>query len=330
MQKYFYLILGLSLLSIFCAKKMLPPSPDRFPPHLIEIEPVNRVKINLTFDEEINISKLATQSFTITTVNGESLKIKTLGQERSQNIISLFTEPAKPEQYYLSGSFEDKQGNVTTINNKKFKGSSVTDTFPPKIAETAPKLGTIAKFKNVIIDFNFSEPMDTASEVIFITTPLDKNKIKWNWRYDWQNITFGYSDSFEPKSVVYFILLPTLKDLEGNELDLAGYTFFAPESILPSKNIFGNLNYQAKPFKNGIIVFSNDKTKALAVSDVSGNFSVRLDTISYKVTAIADTNFDNFVDLYAEIINYNPQDTTKPKLNLLPILEGQEIDKYIR
>jgi hypothetical protein len=313
-----------------CAKKMLPPSPDRFRPHLLEINPVNRVRLDLVFDEDINISKLTTENFHITSVNGATLQIRTLGKSNNRYTISLFTTPTKPGQYLLSAIVEDMNNNVAQIDSRKFQSSTFIDTFAPKITSFSPKVGAIKRYKNILIDFTFSEPMDTTSTVNFIVTPLDKNKINWVWSKDWQNITFGYPDSLIPNTIVSFVLLPTLTDLENNRLDACGYTFFTTESILPAVLVSGNLFYQEKPFANGIVVFTSNSVKTLAVSDLSGNFSARLDSASYTITAIADTNHDGFVDLFAEKTGFNTTDTTHIRLNVIPILEGQQIDTYLR
>jgi hypothetical protein len=310
---------------------MLPPSPDRFPPHLSEINPINRIKIDLVFDEDIDLSKVTNQSFFINSYDGETLKIRTVSRGSNSQTISLFTEPSKSDVYYLSGTFEDKSGNPSSVANKKFHASTYIDTIRPKIIAVLPVINTTKKYKRIFFDFSFSKPMDTTSDVNFTAYPLDKTKINWSWSFDWQNLTFTYPDSLEPKTNVYFILRPTIKDLEGNRLDLAGYTFFTSETIQPPALITGNIYYQNKPYKNSIVILSaNQKTNALAISDNLGKFTTRLDKGIYNITAIADTNYDNLIDLFANYNNFSTEDTIKPQLNLEPVLESKEIDSYIR
>jgi hypothetical protein len=325
-----YFLFGTIFVSIFCAKKMLPPSPDRFAPHLSEIDAVNRVRIDLNFDEEINVSKLTPQSLFITSSAGETLRIRTISRGKTSNTVSLFTEKIKPEEYYLSGTVEDKAGNIRRVVNKRFKGSSIIDTIPPTILSIIPKIGAIKLYKRIYFDFGFSEPMDTLSNINYLVYPLDKNKIKSEWSSDWQDLTFSYPDSLLPHTAVYFILQPTLKDLENNWIANCGYTFFYTDSVIPSVLASGNLYYHDKAYKNGIIIFANDTTKRITVSDISGKFSIRLDSTLYNITAIADTNYDNTVDLFTEQKNFNPKDTTTIKLNLTPILESKTIDSYLR
>jgi len=309
---------------------MLPPSPDRFPPNLLEINPINRIKLDLVFDEDINASKLTSQSLTVTSGNGETLKIRTLTRGKTANIISLFTESIKLEQYYLTGVVEDKFGNIRNIINKSFKGSAVIDTFRPTITTVVPKIGATKIYKKIYFDFGFSKPMDTLSVINYLVYPLDKNKIRWEWSRDWQNLTFSYPDSLSPHTTVYFILQPTLKDLENNRLENCVYTFFYTDSVLPPILASGNLSYENQPYKNGIVIFTSDMTKRVAVSDGSGKFSIRLDSALYNIIAVADTNYDNLVDLFAEQKTFSFKDTTTVKFNLIPILESKTIDSYLR
>jgi len=315
------------LLLAACAKKMLPPSPDRFAPRLLVIEPINRIKIDLTFDEDINISKMTNQSLVITTTNKETLRIRTISSRK--NTISLFTEPTKPGLYYISGMVEDKNKNLAQVN-KKFLASSTIDTIAPRVAGIFPSPGTTKKIKNVYIEFSFSEPMDTTSAVRFLTLSLDTSQIKWSWSSDWQKLTFGYPESLLPNTTVYFALQPTIHDLENNRIKEYGYTFFTSDSNLAPILVTGNLFYENQPYKSGIVIFSNPASKSLALSDISGKFSVRLDTAIFNVTAISDTDFDNQIDLLAELKDFNPADTNKIKLDLKPISEKKDIDQYLR
>lgn len=306
---------------------MLPPSPDRFAPRLIEIQPINRIRIDLTFDEDINISKLTSRNIVITTSNQETLGIRTISSKK--NTISLFTKPTKPGLYFLSGLVEDKYGNSARIN-KKFTASSFVDTIAPRITQIFPNPGTTNKIKNIYIEFGFSEPVDTTSPIQFITLSIDKNQLRRSWSSDWQKITFGYPESLLPNTTVYFTITPTIKDLENNRIQEYGYTFFTSDSNLAPLLVTGELFYIDKPYKNGIILFSNPETKAFTVSDKSGKFSVRLDSANYNITALADTDFDNQVDLIAKLNDFYSADTNTIRIDLEPVLEKIDLDKYLR
>lgn len=318
---------------------MLPPSPDRFAPQLQEVYPVDQIRLDLIFNEDINFSVLNQESFLITTTDYETLPIRTIQRGTNSNIITIYTRPLKPLQYFISGTVEDRYNNIAHIK-RNFKASSIIDTFPPRITSISPKIGTTKKNHNVFFKIRFSEPIDTTGPVNFIIYPLDKSRINWQYSNDWQTLTFGYLlrgksnnvliDSLPPNTIVYFMLQPTLTDLSNNHMKNCAYTFFSTESILPSVIASGNLYYQNLSYADGIIIFSNPKTKAITVSDPNGKFSVRLDAALYNISAVKDTNFDNLVDLSAEVYNFNPLDTIPLNLFLQPIEQGKEIDYYLR
>jgi len=318
---------------------MLPPSPDRFPPRLQEILPVNQIRLDLVFDEEINQGTLNPQSFLLTTPDNETLLIRTVSRGTSSNIITLYTQPLQPVQYLISGTVADRFNNIAQFR-RNFKASAIIDSIPPRITRFLPQIGTTRKNRNISFEFSFSEPMDTTRPVSFIVYPLDKQRINWQYSGDWQSLTFGYStrgkpgeifaDSLAPNTNVYFILQPSLTDLSGNRLQNCAYTFFTTESLLPPVIVSGNLFYQNQPYADGIVIFSNPNSKAITVSDEQGNFAIRLDSALYQIIAVKDTNFDYFVDLITEPADFNPLDTMPIKLNLQSILESQEIDYYLR
>jgi hypothetical protein len=318
---------------------MLPPSPDRFPPRLQEIIPVNQIRLDLIFDEEIDYGAISEQSFLLTTPNNETLLIRTVSRGASLNIMTLYTQPLQPVQYLISGTVADRFNNIAQFR-RNFQASSVIDTISPRITRFLPQIGMTRKNRNISFEFSFSEPMDTARPVGFIVYPLDKQKMNWQYSDDWQSLTFGYStrgkpgetfiDSLAPNTNVYFILQPSLTDLSGNRLQNSAYTFFTTESVLPPVIVSGNLYYQNQPYPDGIVIFTNPNSKAITVSDQQGIFAIRLDSALYQITAVKDTNFDNFVDLSVELNDFNPLDTLPVKLNLQPILKSQEIDYYLR
>ncbi|MEO0091196.1 MAG: Ig-like domain-containing protein [candidate division WOR-3 bacterium] len=327
MKNALYLVITFCLIGLgqlACAKKALPPSPDRFAPNLEKIESVNRTKINLVFDEPIDVSKLTPRSFLIISVTGETLSVRTISSEKKNEVISLFTLPAKPGLHTIYGSVSDRYGNIAHIN-KRFRASSIIDTITPQITAIAPRRGALKLSKNITLELNFSEPMDTTKTINYFIYPLDKSKIKSSWRSDWQGLYLSYLDSLLPHTTVYFILMPTLADLEQNYLREFGYTFFTSDSVLAPVLVSGDLAYNNQPIKEGIILFSNGKTKAITISDVRGNFSLRLNPAIYNITAIADTNFDNKIDLSTKLID-SIFDTGKTiKIALSPTTEDNSV-----
>ncbi len=331
LKNIFYLALVSGLINLFllaCAKKALPPSPDRFSPHLEKIEPINRTRIDLWFNEPIDISQLSTKNFVLVSVSQDTLEVKTITAGKKSEIISLFTPPAKPEIYTLSGLVYDRYGNLLRLR-KRFRPSSIIDTLAPKIIAISPALGTLNKSKNIIIEVNFSEPIDTNRAINYLTLSLDKAKITPHWRSDWQGLYFSYKDSLPPKTYVYFLLLPTLTDLENNQLKELGYTFFTSDSVLVPLLVSGNLIYNTRPIKNGIVLFSRGNDKAITISRATGSFSLRLTPAIYNITAIADTNFDNRIDLSAKLID-SIFATKTININLHPVTEAKLVDEYLQ
>lgn len=318
---------------------MLPPSPDRFPPRLQEIRSINQIRLDLVFNEDINFSALNPQSFLITSPDNEAIRIRTVSRGVSANIVTLYTQPLPASQYLISGTVTDRYDNIARIN-RNFRASVIIDTLLPSITRVLPKIGTTRKNRNISFEFSFSEPIDTTRPVSFVVYPLDKNRINWQYSGDWQSLTFGYStrgkpgeiftDSLEPNTNVYFMLLPNLTDLSGNRLQQSGYTFFTTESILSPIITSGTIFYQDRSYADAVIIFSSPQAKVIAVSDPQGDFAVRLDSLVYSVTAIKDTNFDNLADLYVHLTEYNPLNAIPLKLILQPIKESQELDYYLR
>lgn len=338
---YFYIVCILAAIFTLasCAKKMLPPSPDRFAPRLQEIIPVNQIRLDLSFDEEIDANTLRPDSFYITSPEEETITIRTVSRGTNANTITLYTMPLSQTQYQISGTVADRLNNRVQFR-RKFRASVKIDSIPPRINRILPQSGTTRKNRNIAFEFSFSEPIDTTRPVSFLVYPLDKKRINWQYSSDWQSLTFGYStrsksgeilsDSLAPNTNVYFILQPSLADLSGNRVPNCAYTFFTTESVLPLLIVSGNLYYQNQPHADGIVIFSNPALKAVTISDQQGNFAIRLDSLSYQITALKDTNFDNFVDLIAGLTDFNPLDTIPLKLNLQPVQESQEIDYYLR
>ncbi|MEO0074910.1 MAG: Ig-like domain-containing protein [candidate division WOR-3 bacterium] len=332
-------ILIISSNNINCAKKMLPPSPDRFAPRLQQINPINKTRIDLVFDEPINVASLNPSDFQIISVNKqETLAIKLLTYHPDFKTITIYTNPAINQSYQLLGTLEDRFSN-TAIINRRFTASRVADTTPPQLISIEPKPATTNKNRNVYFEFKFSESIDTTTTPYFIIYPLDKTRIHWQYTKDWQGLTFGYAmrkqnditlDSLPPKTTVYFILMPTLSDLANNRMSNCAYTYFTTESVLSPLIRWGTLNYQNNPYPNGIIIFSNQNQKVITISQLNGDFSVQLDTTFYQIIALADTNYDKSVDLYAELNRYHPLDSITLNIPLSINPPYQKIDDYLR
>ncbi|MEO0094053.1 MAG: Ig-like domain-containing protein [candidate division WOR-3 bacterium] len=296
-----------------CAQKMLPPSPDRFPPKLVEVEVRNRTKINVKFNEDIDPENIIKDSFLIIALN-ETLTIKEISVGRKSNVITLITEKQNPVQYSLQAIVADLAGNWAKIRTR-FYGSIVKDTIPPKILEISPKIGTTKLKKNIKINIRFSEEIDTLLPAKWILLPKTlASRFTSQWQSDYKNLSLAMADSLGNDTIVYFLLPRQVFDFEGNRLSAPGFTFFTSDSMLNTKLVTGKVRSNNRPISDGLVIFAKgaDSNQALAIipTDTSGAFSIQIREGIYNVIAIADTNFDNRIDLSNKIPNFDTKAET--------------------
>lgn len=323
---------GLILILLACAQKMLPPSPDRFPPKLKEVEVLNRTKINLKFNEPIDAKTIIKDSILLTSVHNESLLIREIAIEKNGEIVILVTEPQSPIRYSIVTKVADLEGNWTKVQGK-FYGSSQKDTMPPKIRQITPKPGATKQSSKIRIELKFSEAIDTLSPLNWLVLPKSlRSRFKTNWEGDFKGLSFTLSDSVGTDTIVYFALLRSIFDYDKNRLALAGFTFFTSDTLLLTKLVTGKVKYQDKPFSEALVIFTRgeDSTEAVAftLSDSIGNFAIQVRTGIYDVTALADTNFDNLIDLSGKIQNFNAVDE-KLEIEIFSDSLGKKLDWYL-
>ncbi len=288
---------------------MLPPSPDRFSPKLDEIEVQNRTKINVKFNEEVEPKEISKDSFLITTTDLETLSIKEISVGRKSNIITLITERQKPVHYSFLAKVTDLFGNRAKVKTK-FLGSIVKDTIPPRILEVSPKLGATKLKRNIKIGLRFSEEIDTVIPIEWYILPKAlRNNFTAKWESDHRNLTFSMVDSVGSDTVIYFVVLRSAFDFEGNRITYPGFNFFTSDSLLNTKLVIGKVTQKNKIVRDGFILFSKmaESSQAMAIIpiDTAGAFSIQIREGIYNVTALADTNFDNRIDLNGEIQDFN-------------------------
>uniref|UniRef100_A0A7C6EA54 SbsA Ig-like domain-containing protein n=1 Tax=candidate division WOR-3 bacterium TaxID=2052148 RepID=A0A7C6EA54_UNCW3 len=326
--RIFFLFLGF----LACAQKMLPPSPDRFPPRLAEIEVLNRTKLNLKFNEEISAQSVTKDNFLIYSTQNETLSVKEVMISRRGDIITLVTEKQNPIHYLIQAQVSDLAGNRAKLRSR-FLGSVKKDTIPPRIVEITPKLGS-TKQKKITIRLRFSEEIDTLRPLNWAILPKSlKNRFEQSWQSDYRNLDLTLPDSLGPDTIVYFTLLPTIFDFEGNRLTGPGFTFFTSDSTLNTKLVTGKIQYQNRPITQGLVIFAQvyDSLRALALTvvDSIGSFALQVREGIYEVTAVADTNYDNRVDLSGRIKEFN---TTAQELliEVHPDTVTFDLDWYLR
>ncbi|MEO0080079.1 MAG: Ig-like domain-containing protein [candidate division WOR-3 bacterium] len=295
-RSHVWLVL-ISTLLLACAKKMLPPSPDRFPPHLTEVNPRTRVQVELLFDEPVAADKIPTESLRLATRTGEAVTIRGLSQGRSGDRILLWTEPLEKREYLLKGVASDPAGNIGRFVCR-FSGSPRADTVPPRISGVQPTPGSAGLKRGVRISVRFSEPVDTCAQVRWLFAPIGSETLfSRRWGIDWQELAFVRRDSLEPGSIFYFILEPGIPDLEGNRCRTPAWTYFAPDSSLDGVTVHGRARWKAGPLGTGVVLFFRERTLAMAPVLSDGSWTTRVKAGEWTVQALADTNWDGIVDL---------------------------------
>ncbi|MEO0068778.1 MAG: Ig-like domain-containing protein [candidate division WOR-3 bacterium] len=322
MNKKLLLCLNLFLF-LFCAKKMLPPSPDRFPPHLIEVNPRSRVQIELVFDEAIDPSRFVPESVEVV-----GLKIKGISLGRDRSRVLIWTEPQKQERYSVKGMVFDQSGNIGRFR-AGFQGSVRIDTIAPRIATVLPAPGTTGLFKNIKVVIRFSEPVDTAFPLNYLLVPRGYETLfQRSWNPNWQEVRFVCRDSIGGQEF-YFLLQPGAQDLEGNRCLTPGWTYWSADTVFQGIRVRGRAIKDGNPLRTGIVFFNQEHTLALAPILTDGSFELKLRPDDYLVFGVSDTDFDGLVDLATETVRFN---TLQESLNLLFVPESlpRLIDEYCR
>jgi hypothetical protein len=307
MKILFSAALSLLVVTTYCAKKLPPTSPDRFAPGLSRVETVDRLHLRLKFSEPIDPNSLSKNDFAIT-ADSTNLGILSVSSGEAPDNVLLLTEPQKAIPYELVGQAADTAHNVSRFK-KIFTGSTRPDTTPPRITSIFPGLSAVRARKNFTIRLTFSEPLDTARAPVYTVLPaVLKNRLSLRWTAGETNLDFALADSVGPDTTVYFIVAPTLTDLGGNHLLTPGFTVFTTDTVLPAGTVGGTLKYGSKPVRNGFVLFyKTDETKAAAVSDFLGGFTVPLPPGEYRVKAFADTAGSGDVQLFIEIPSFNTE-----------------------
>lgn len=283
---------------LFCAKKMLPPSPDRFSPYLVEAIPRTRVQLELVFNEEIDSRRLVLDSFN----SNNGLVLSGISQGRDRSRVILWTREQEWREYNLSGVVWDGAGNRGQFRTR-FTGSTRIDTIPPRVVAISPEPGRVNVFRNIRLSVRFSEPVDTTLTLPCLFVPQEyEARFQRSWKANWQEVEFVYKDSIARGKEVYFILQPGVKDLEGNSTTTPAWTYFSPDSVFPGVRVRGRVVGQGK---GGMVLFNKEQTRALAPILTDGSFEIKVRPGEYSVFAVSDTNGDGLIDLKTEVIEFN-------------------------
>jgi len=249
------LVCAVAMVMVFaCAKKMIPPSPDRWAPRLQEVETRTRSQVTLVFDEEMDGAKLRPDSFLLTGPVGETIALRGASLGRSKGEVQLWTPIQEVKLYEVRGVVWDRAGNKTHFR-ARFRGSSKQDTIAPRVASVEPAPGAVRQKRGVRIRVAFSEAIDTTSlgtvptrgQSPFMFVPAGYDTLfKRAWSADWQLLSFTRLDSLPSGAVVYFMVQPGAADLEGNRATAPAFTYFTSDTIFDAVPVRGSVTWPGK------------------------------------------------------------------------------------
>lgn len=320
------LVVGLLLLA--CARKEMPPNPDRFPPHLAGINAVNQFRVDLVFDEPMQQSKLNVNDFLVCGPSGDTLKLLAVSGGADPATLTLSTKRQTVEKYIVTGMGKDLAGNPTHFKHA-FTGSARPDTVGPELSSIQPRAFSTRERANVVLTLNFSKPIDTLtlSRLWFLPSSIS-SRFKPAWDPTLSAVKFTLSDTLGPDTTVSVIVPPYLKDFSGNRLGHPGFTVFTSESLALPKLVHGRLESGDKPVPDGYVILSQAQPALAAVSRTDGTFMLRAKDQPYAVMALADTNRDGIVDLSASLPSAALPDTLVVKLE--PDTTHTRVDSIFR
>lgn len=315
-----------------CAKKLLPPSPDRFAPQLQEVVTRNRVRLELAFDEDIDAQRLAADSFRVTGPDGDRLGLRGAGRGRSGDRVELWTLPQEDQVYELTGVVWDRAGNPGRLR-ARFRGSVRADTIPPRVRSVVPEPGSEGQ-RRVAVRVSFTEPVDTTGELSWMVIPSRYDTLFARaWQEDWQEVEFAMRDTLANGEVLYFLLQPGVRDLEGNRNRDPAFTYFTQDSLLEGDVVYGRATWQEGMLGTGTVLFhgpgAERMTSAVAPVLSDGSFSVRVAPGGYEIQAVVDTNLDGLTDLASPLTGFNTE-AESIEVRLLPESLPRSIDGYRR
>lgn len=302
---------------------MLPPSPDRFPPRLVEVEARSRVQVELIFDEEIDPARFQPESIRIS-----GLRVRGVSAGRQRSSVLVWTEPQRSENYLLSGLIWDAAGNPGRFRGS-FRGSNRIDTIPPQVTTVQPAPESKGMFRSVRITVRFSEPVDTTAPVNYLIVPrVAETVFVKSWEPSWQELRLVCRESL-PSAEFYFLLLPGIPDLENNPCRMPAWTSWTAETVFTGVRVRGRAVFDGQPVRSGVVFFNQEETRALAPILADGSFGVKLRAGTYSVIAAGDTDYDGRAELISPEFQFNTQSESL-ELRLLPESLPRMINEYRR
>jgi len=277
----------------------MPPNPDRFPPHLADIQAVNQFRVDLSFDESMQQKGLRTSDFLVADAKGETLKLLAVSGGTQPAVLTLQTVRQAEGKYTVTGMARDMAGNPTRFK-RTFSGSTRQDTVGPVLSGIQPRPFSTRVRKDFAVILNFTKPIDTLTLTeLWILPPGLSSRFKPEWDPTLSSVRFRFADSLGPDTTVTVVLPQYLKDFAGNHLAGPGFTTFTSDSAPLPVVVRGRLEQGDRPDPVGYVILSQGQPVLAAVSRADGSFALRARSEPYAVTALADTNDDGVPDLSA-------------------------------
>jgi hypothetical protein len=313
-----------------CAKKLPPPSPDRFPPRLAGIVTRTRTQLEVEFDEPIEPASANPESLVVTGPGGERFAVRGVSRGRGDSRLLVWTPALPPGVYEIRGRAADRDGNFARFHGR-FRASTRVDTVAPRVAGLEPRPGADRVRFGPRLNIRFSEAVDTAAGVPWFLLPAGEDTLfRTSWAKDWQSLGLGYRDSLDTGRL-YFLVVPTgWRDLEENRARAVAVTFFSTDSAPDLATVAGRVVIPGDTLvRGGLVLIEADRTAGAAAVGPDGRFALRLRPGSYSALALADTSGDGVVDLKSPVLPFSaPAESLE--LELAPATEALGFDAYRR
>lgn len=321
----------LALAAAGCAKKLPPPSPDRFPPRLERVVTRSRTQFELEFDEPVEPAATPVESLQLAGPAGPVV-VRGVSRGRGDTRLLVWSAVQSPGVYEVRGRAADRAGNSVRFRGR-FKASERVDTIAPRVVALEPRPGTARVRAGLRVVVRLSEPADTAVGLRWFFVPAGLDSVfRSAWDRDWQTLSFGSRDSLVPGMIVSFVVPAGWRDLEGNRARFAAATVFYSDSAPPPALCSGVVGVaDSAGAVAGAVVFVEDErgTVAVAAVEPDGRFTFRLPVGRFSVFAAADTDGDTRAELVGPKVEFAaPAESLR--LLLAPVPELRPLDAYRR
>ncbi len=301
---------------LFCGKRALPTSPDRWSPKIAGVVAIDRNHVDCVFSEKMarESFRSALQFTILNAVTGETVPVIAVvlgSDDMTAHLTSLETDTV--EYILFCESVTDISGNFIRPVEKTFRGSSAKDTTPPLIVSLEPKVLDIEIFGDSAVRVEFSEPIDTSavSEALIFTADA-QICFSLIFSADLTKMEIFFppeEDTAELKMRLYPLVLTGFKDIAGNRMPGFANIWVIRGARGLARNI--TLFYPDTLF-SGYFAVTGDSSGFFEVTEGTGGRSIIpfLEGGNYTALAIWDQDDSLFVSASAPFT----ADSTLPEM----------------